>query len=43
MMKNVVNAIDREGREYTFLQQRFPGISFDKFKASMCDRRQKHY
>ena len=36
-MKNIVNAIDREGRAYTFLQQRFPQISLEQLKAGICD------
>ena len=32
-MKNVVNAIDREGTAHTFLQRRFPWIRLEKLKA----------
>ena len=35
-MKIVVNAMDREGRVYTFLQQRLPWISLETLKASIC-------
>ena len=34
-MKNFVKATDREGRGFTFLQQKFPWISLEKLKAGI--------
>ena len=34
-MKNIVKAIDREGRVFTFLQQKCPWISLEKLKAGI--------
>ena len=39
-MKNFVKATDREGRGFTFLQQKFPWISLEKLKASIFGRPQ---
>ena len=36
-MKNVVNTMDREGRSYTFPQQRFPQKSLEEIKAGIFD------
>ena len=36
-MKNFVKAMCREGRGFAFLQQKFPRISFEKFKAGIFD------
>ena len=34
-MKNFVKAMDRESSESAFLQEKFPGISMEKLKASI--------
>ena len=36
-MKNFVKAMDREGRSFTFLEQKFPRVSFEKLKAGNFD------
>ena len=36
-MKNFVKAMDRKGRGFTFLQQKFPRVSFEKLKAGIFD------
>ena len=37
LMKNFVKAMDREGRGFTFLQQKFPRISLENLKAGIFD------
>ena len=36
-MKSAVNALDRQNRGVTFLQPKFPRISFESFKADIYD------
>ena len=36
-MKNFVKAMDREGKGFAFLQQKFPRISKEKLKAGIFD------
>ena len=36
-MKNIVKAMDRKGKGFTFLQQKFPRVSFEKLKAGIFD------
>ena len=37
LMKNFVKEMDRDGRGFTFLQQKFPQISLEKLKAGIFD------
>ena len=37
LMKNFVEAMERKGRGFTFLQQKFPRVSFEKLKAGIFD------
>ena len=37
LMKNFVKAMDRKGKGFTFLQQRFPRVSLEKLKAGIFD------
>ena len=37
LMKNIVKAMDRKGRGFTFLQQKFPRVSLEKHKAAIFD------
>ena len=36
-MKNFVKAMDRKGKGFTFLQQKFPRVSLEKLKAGIFD------
>ena len=37
LMKNFVKAMDRKGKGFTFLQQKFPRVSLEKLKAGIFD------
>ena len=37
LMKNFVKAMDREGKGFTFPQQKFPRVSLEKLKAGIFD------
>ena len=36
-MKNYVKAMDRRGKGFTFLQQKFPRVNLEKLKAGIFD------
>ena len=37
LMKNYVKAMDRRGKGFTFLQQKFPQVNLEKLKAGIFD------
>ena len=41
LMKNFVKAMDRKGKGFAFLQQKFPRVSLEKLKAGIFDVSQK--